>query len=641
MIATLLGNTVMAALLAAAVLLIGRLAQLSPATRHALWLIVVVKLLSPLGLLWSAPLPIEEPSLLRTIVTASPQTVAAAADQPLANESMLMQLAIQSPAELAGESFTVELKGESTASSDASLTPRPWLLALYQWLLIVWLAGALLMTWRYLSRTIRFARYARSGRPAGPSLLGQVAELSALLGVRPPRVQVLRDLPSPVLWCLGGRTLLWPRGLQDELTAAGRRAVLVHELAHLRRCDHWARWLEMLAAVVHWWNPLFWLARRQMRLHAELACDAWVTGTFPSARRSYAEALLEVCMRTSRAAPSPGMGVGGEGHRDFEQRLSMIMRERAPGRLPRWARAAIVVMAAAAVPAWTFAHADSFPAPEPDRANADADGSPRAEALEADGDQPTSKEFDLVLVQPDKDRAEWKLEQMGTALTRNRPMWLRVETKPNEGNTGAGAGGGVFRLFGAPGAALPMVRPNIVPGATPPNAWPVYRADQPLQGQTLWLEGAQSRRLNGGDKPVTVVSGGSGQEFKGPRLIGGGSGKAAGGPLPSGPGPEVQTRLLHQTMQRLAEINRNSLPKQTALSRTTYKLPKEKADALAAFLKANVKAPLLEIKVDDKGVTVTTTVEAQATIDGIVKLMEGAPVSKAVLIVNRAQEDQK
>jgi hypothetical protein len=65
-----------------------------------------------------------------------------------------------------------------------------------------------------------------------------------------------------------------------------------------------------------------------------------------------------------------------------------------------------------------------------------------------------------------------------------------------------------------------------------------------------------------------------------------------------------------------------NVPGAIALSRVTYKLPKEKAEALAAFLKANVHPSVLEFKTDGVGLTVTTTPEAQSTIHGIVTLMQ-------------------
>src|SRR5262245_63061194 len=87
----------------------------------------------------------------------------------------------------------------------------------------------------------------------------------------------------------------------------------------------------MVAAVFHWWNPWFWLARKRMRAEAELACDAWATGQ--ADRRAYAEALLEVCSFNPRRRPAPAVGVFGEGRRAMQERLTMIMRDRGPCRL--------------------------------------------------------------------------------------------------------------------------------------------------------------------------------------------------------------------------------------------------------------------------------------------------------------------
>lgn len=64
MLEILLGNALVAAGLALVVLLVGRFFKPSPAARHALWLVVMVKLLSPVGFVISLPLPFEQPEFL-------------------------------------------------------------------------------------------------------------------------------------------------------------------------------------------------------------------------------------------------------------------------------------------------------------------------------------------------------------------------------------------------------------------------------------------------------------------------------------------------------------------------------------------------------------------------------------------------
>jgi hypothetical protein len=65
------------------------------------------------------------------------------------------------------------------------------------------------------------------------------------------------------------------------------------------------------------------------------------------------------------------------------------------------------------------------------------------------------------------------------------------------------------------------------------------------------------------------------------------------------------------------------------LSRTSYKLPKEKAEALSAFLREHVKAQVLETKVEGDNFIVTTTPEAQHVISQFVALIEGKPLAPA------------
>jgi hypothetical protein len=190
-------------------------------------------------------------------------------------------------------------------------------------------------------------------RRASPELTETVNQLAAVLGVRPPLVEVLPGLGSPLVWAIGPARLFWPAGLEEGLSADGLRAVLVHELAHLRRRDHWVGWLVLAAGCLWWWHPLLWLVRRRLHREAELACDAWVVATMPTARRAYAEALLAVCQRWSLPAEAaPALGAAGQ-LRDLERRLFMVMREQVPYRLSLRVVLGVGALALLSIPAFT------------------------------------------------------------------------------------------------------------------------------------------------------------------------------------------------------------------------------------------------------------------------------------------------
>jgi len=224
---------------------------------------------------------------------------------------------------------------------------------------IVWLAGAFLFALLEAVRTTRMLRRLQTALPPDATLLKHVGEMARRMGVAPLRVCVLPGLGSPAILSLVRPVLLWPAELPvaDRAGTTGVRGLIAHELAHIRRRDHWIGWLELAAGVLWWWNPLFWYVRHQLRENAELACDAWVVDTLPGGRRAYAEGLLNVCESMHRAGtkrnPMPAVGVNTGGRKFLERRLAMIMNGNVPLRLPRTGLLTIAVLALSALPAWS------------------------------------------------------------------------------------------------------------------------------------------------------------------------------------------------------------------------------------------------------------------------------------------------
>ena len=169
-----------------------------------------------------------------------------------------------------------------------------------------------------------------------------------------------------MLWAVGGPPrILFPSDLLGQTTMDQQNALLVHELAHLRRRDHWVRWLEFAAAGLYWWNPVLWFARRELREAEEQCCDAWVTSTLPGAGKTYAVALLETLDFLSDAPPAAPLLASGVGRvADLKRRLTMIMSGTTPRALS-W-RGLLAVLGLGALllpllPAWAQAQPPAKP----------------------------------------------------------------------------------------------------------------------------------------------------------------------------------------------------------------------------------------------------------------------------------------
>lgn len=201
----------------------------------------------------------------------------------------------------------------------------------------LWLLGAVSIAIVGFFQIVRCRRLITRARPAPESVTLLVRGAARTLGLRRvPEVLMVDDRVSPMVWCAVHPRLVLPAPLWAELDLIGRSAVIHHELAHLKRRDHWVCWLEMLVGLVYWWHPLAWFVRRRVREEADLCCDAWVTTLFPRDRRAYAQALLETRKYVSGAglgAPALGLTVMSAGARRFARRLTMVMTQRVrPGR---------------------------------------------------------------------------------------------------------------------------------------------------------------------------------------------------------------------------------------------------------------------------------------------------------------------
>jgi beta-lactamase regulating signal transducer with metallopeptidase domain len=324
-----LSNAVSASVLAIIVACLGRVLARRPAVLHCLWLLVLLKLVTP---------PLYQ------LPVSLPERPAALPESQGALDALVIEVADRGQDDKA---VPVE-----APPSWASL----WRRLDVDWSRLfatIWLAGSVAAIVVATRRIVRFRHLLNDAEPAAEEIQDWVAELATNLGLeRPPSVWWTGAKVSPMLWALGRYPrLIIPLALWKSLDDRQRSTLVVHELAHLRRGDHRVRIFELVVTTLYWWHPVPWWARRALRDVEEQCCDAWVVWTFPDAARSYAETLLETLDFLNQSdQPEPLLASGFGKVRHLRRRLTMIMSGSTSRAVSLWGALGAIALAALLLP---------------------------------------------------------------------------------------------------------------------------------------------------------------------------------------------------------------------------------------------------------------------------------------------------
>lgn len=319
------------------------LRRTSAATRHLTWTLVVASLL----LLPVASQVAPEWPVVVGAATASPASppVDSAASPAIrvASPAIRVESVTQTPLDGAP---VAAARGDTIAPTAPRLSAGMAALALYAVGALAVLLSLALHQWR----TQRLA--GRADEITDGSWIDLLSACAAEIGVRRPvRLLRSRDVAMPMTFGARAPAILVPA--TAELWAEDRRrAVLLHELAHVARYDCLTQTLALIACAAYWPHPAVWWVARRLRVERELACDDAVLAAGAEAR-AYAGHLLEIAYSLDRRA-APALAVSMARPSQLEGRLLAALdaarNRRAPGlrvRLAFGAAAAAALVALA------------------------------------------------------------------------------------------------------------------------------------------------------------------------------------------------------------------------------------------------------------------------------------------------------
>lgn len=286
--------------------------RLNPRWRYGLWLLVMIRLAFP----WTIP----SRASVYNLVHFSGVRFSLSQAQGRSGNSV---------------SATSQTKADTQrpqAVGTSRSTPPMWaqhLRSNLKWLVALWSAGALGLAIYLLVLHFRLSRRVGRHRPLiDAPVLNLLEDCKQHMDVRVPVTLVETEaVGSPSLFGFVRPRLLLPAGLAQSFSLEELRYIFLHELGHIKRRDIQIGWLMTALQIVHWFNPLVWLACYRMRVDRELACDALALryAAHEESQR-YGRTIIKLLESFGRPARAPSLAAAVESKNQLKERIQMIAK---------------------------------------------------------------------------------------------------------------------------------------------------------------------------------------------------------------------------------------------------------------------------------------------------------------------------
>ena len=418
-------NSVLAAFLAGMVWSMSRLRAFTrrPALRHAAWLIVLLKLVTPP--LVNVDVPISQAALWDGGISARPEQDEVTSQFPSPGLSFSQEMPTHQSSAEPVRSSSYE-SPEHLPVKTLSNTPQALSIAF-----LISGVGTCIIVVLVIRRASCIRRIIEHAEPASCELQRTASRIAVAMGIsKALDVRVIDANLAPMLWAsLYRPTVVVPKNVLSSLDPEQVSSVLAHEMAHYARRDHWTSCFATATLAVFWWHPIVWIVRRELRQTQEECCDAMVITSGTIQRKRYAETLLAVVDLQSQAERidsivCPGMGSSAS----FQRRFEMLGMNSVHPHLSRMAKLLLLsmVMCLPCVPSLVDGQQLSGETPRPDDTN--TTGSRDAailfesalEHISANYERLKTVEltFETISIDPSVDRREKK-----SGKTENGAVW--------------------------------------------------------------------------------------------------------------------------------------------------------------------------------------------------------------------------
>jgi beta-lactamase regulating signal transducer with metallopeptidase domain len=310
---TLLEISIYAAAIFAGIMLFKKLTRgkVSPVLSFALWFLLLARL--------CVPLTVQTGVHLFTLPETQPAATARQAEQHVEEANTFAGGGEGALFSDENQTLTRTDSSRPSVETSAAVETAPaqggkpaFMIGIYDVLLLVWLGVmAAMLIWRaYIAARVSNVVKKKSV-PASGRIEKIYSACSEEAGVK-KRLPLLitEDLFTPALAVSFKPKILLPLRFVQNATDAQIKLALRHEITHYRRMDHLVCILMRVLTAVYWFNPVVWLAEREIISDMETACDNSIVKNMKKTEKTYyANMILSMFSKKAEAPFVLGMAL--------------------------------------------------------------------------------------------------------------------------------------------------------------------------------------------------------------------------------------------------------------------------------------------------------------------------------------------
>jgi beta-lactamase regulating signal transducer with metallopeptidase domain len=237
--------------------------------------------------------------------------------------------AVPQGAELSGTAYYFKAGMQESHHDDVSFSLLDRLAAYSQehfpLFAMVWLFGVFAMMLRFAGGYALVRRYRHHRvRPVMGEWESRFRDLARRIQVN-RNVKLLESALVRVPMAMGylKPVVLLPLGALNGIPASQMEAILVHELAHIRRKDYLVNLLQSILEAIFFYHPVVWYLSRNVRIEREHICDD-IAITITGNNMEFAKALTNI-QEINLGSPALAAGLSGKNKHRLVNRIRRII----------------------------------------------------------------------------------------------------------------------------------------------------------------------------------------------------------------------------------------------------------------------------------------------------------------------------